>query len=298
MLYSMTGFGDAQLEEEGFSFLVEIRSLNNRFLKISVKLPDIASFAEPEITRIIREDLNRGSVTYTLHLKQTSGSAAMEVNQKALEKYVSSLEQAHQLRGNADWLRVDLGSMLPLPGVCQFRPLSDQENAYLLEKIKEITRQALVRLQEMRAEEGKSLSADLLGQCQVIRENLQSLTGMTGRVLDSYRNRIQDRVNAMLGEANLKLDEDQLMKEVALFAERCDINEESSRLSSHLDQFEMVCQNEKVEQVGRRLDFMTQEMLREANTIASKANDAEISQHVVEIKVAIDRLKEQIQNVE
>ena len=150
----------------------------------------------------------------------------------------------------------------------------------------------------MRAEEGKSLAADLLLQCRVIRDNLQALTGMTDKVLDTYRQRIQDRVNVMLAEANLNLDEDQLMKEVALFAERCDINEEASRLASHLDQFETICLNEQAEQVGRRLDFMTQEMLREANTIASKANDAQISQHVVEIKVAIDRLKEQIQNVE
>lgn len=298
MLYSMTGFGDAQLEEEGYSFLVEIRSLNNRFLKVSVKLPDLVSFAEPEITRIIREELNRGSVTYTLHLKQTSESAAMEVNQGALESYVSSLEQAYQLRGNTEWLGVDLGSMLQLPGVCQSRRLTDEENAYLLGKIQEVSRQALRRLREMRAEEGKSLAEDLLGQCQVIREHLESLLGMTDRVLESYRNRIQDRVNTMLSEASLKLDEDQLMKEVALFAERCDINEESSRLASHLNQFELICRAEPSEQVGRRLDFMTQEMLREANTIASKANDAQISQHVVEIKVAIDRLKEQIQNVE
>jgi len=138
----------------------------------------------------------------------------------------------------------------------------------------------------------------LLFQCRVIRDNLQALSALTDLVLDTYRQRIQDRVNAMLAEANLKLDEEQLMKEVALFAERCDINEEASRLACHLDQFETICRGEQAEQVGRRLDFMTQEMLREANTIASKANDARISQHVVEIKVAIDRLKEQIQNVE
>jgi len=298
MLYSMTGFGDAQREEEGFSFLVEIRSLNNRFLKISVKLPDLVAFAEPEINQIIREELNRGSVNYTLHIKQTSESAAMEVNQGALEKYLASLERAYQLRGSNGWLRVDLASMLLLPGVCQSRQLSDEESSHLLEKIKELTRAALESLRTMRAEEGKSLTADLLQQCQAIRSNLQALCGLTDRVLDAYRQRIQERVNAMLAEANLELDEEQLMREVALFAERCDINEEASRLSSHLDQFESACRNEQAEQVGRRLDFMTQEMLREANTIASKANDARISQHVVEIKVAIDRMKEQIQNVE
>ena len=119
---------------------------------------------------------------------------------------------------------------------------------------------------------------------------------MTDNVVNHYRQRVQQRVDSMLAEANLKLDEDQLAREVAIFAERCDVNEEVSRLESHLEQFSTICSSD--EQAGRRLDFLTQEMLREANTIGSKANDADISQHIVEIKVAIDRLKEQIQNVE
>ncbi|MBN1844078.1 MAG: YicC family protein [Sedimentisphaerales bacterium] len=298
MLYSMTGYGDAQYEDDSFSLLVEIRSLNNRFLKVSVKLPDLAVFAEPEITRIIRQELNRGSVNYVLHLKQMSETAAMEVNRPALEAYLSSLEPSFTLRKGSGWIRVDLAGLVQLPGVCQPRQISDQQHAWLLERIEQLTGEALQRLRAMRAEEGESLAEDLFQQCRLIRQHLQALGGLTDRVLAQYHQRLQDRVNLMLSQANLQLDEEMLRKELALFAERSDINEEISRLGSHLDQFERICRSEQEQQVGRRLDFLSQEMLREANTIASKAGDATISQHVVEIKVAIDRLKEQIQNVE
>jgi uncharacterized protein (TIGR00255 family) len=186
--------------------------------------------------------------------------------------------------------------VLQLPGVCQPREYNEEETTFFLEKIKKLTHEALGQLCRMRREEGQSLLADLHRQGQVIRDNLAAISTLVDTVVDHYRTRLQQRVNQMLAEANLKLDEELLLKETALFAERSDINEEISRLQSHLEQFEQGCQKE--DQAGRRLDFLTQEMLREANTIASKSNDARISQHVVEIKVGIDRLKEQVQNIE
>jgi uncharacterized protein (TIGR00255 family) len=296
MLYSMTGFGSAQLEAEGMSFLVEIKSLNNRFLKTTVKLPEVLSFAEPEVERLIRHELARGSVTYALHLRHTADAGPVEINDAALQSYMKQLQQVLGRYDGKAALNIDLACLLQLPGICVAREYSEDEHKAFLEIIQKLTREALARLRAMRADEGKSLLADLEQQCQAIRENLAALGGMTGEVVDRYRRRIQQRVDMMLAEANLKLDQDLLIKEVAVFAERCDINEEISRLESHLSQFAEACRSD--EQAGRRLDFLTQEMLREANTISSKANDARISQHVVEIKVAIDRLKEQVQNVE
>ena len=296
MLQSMTGFGTAQMEAEGMSLLVEIKSLNNRFLKTSIKLPDALSFAEPEVERLIRQKLSRGSVSYTLHLRHVTDKSAFEINQAALEHYLMSLTQMLTLHGQKGPANIDLATLLQLPGVCQMPQYSEEEYKKLLESIKNLTNQAIERLQDMRTEEGKSLLKDLQQQCQVIRSNLESLKGFTDTVVDQYRIRIQQRVNSMLSEANLKLDEELLAKEVALFAERCDINEELSRLESHLGQFEQAGQSDG--EAGRRLDFLTQEMFREANTISSKANNAQISHHAVEIKVAIDRLKEQSQNVE
>lgn len=295
MISSMTGFGTAQLEAEGISFLVEIRSLNNRFLKIVTKMPEALAFAVPAVEKIIRQELTRGAITYTLHMRYVGELGVFDINQAALEKYLASLEQVRTLRGDKGMMRVDLAEVLQLPGVCQPREYSEEETAFFLETTKKLTQEAIDQLRRMRREEGQSLSADIQRQCQVIRDSLAAVTELADNVVVNYRFRLQQRVDQMLAEANLKLDEDQLLKEVALFAERCDINEEILRLQSHLEQFDQGCRKE---QSGRRLDFLTQEMLREANTIASKANDAQISQHVVEIKVAIDRLKEQVQNIE
>ena len=295
MLHSMTGFGEAQYEAEGISFQVEIKTLNNRFLKTTVKLPDALAFAEPEVERIIRNMLNRGSVTYIVHMRHLEDAGPFEVNPLAVKGYMKQLEQFLDLHDNGA-VHIDLAAILQLPGVCQLRPYSEDEHKFLLDNVKKLTHQALEQLCQMRAEEGESIVADLKKNCRVIQNNLDDLLKFTDKVLQQYHQRIQQRVNGMLADASLKIDEDMLAKEVAMFAERSDINEEISRLRSHLDQFNEICNSDEL--AGRKLDFLTQEMLREANTIASKAGDARISQHVVEIKVAIDRLKEQVQNVE
>ncbi|MCF7958092.1 MAG: YicC family protein [Phycisphaerae bacterium] len=296
MLQSMTGFGDSQHESDGFSFLIEVKTVNNRFLKTSIKLPDVLAFAEMDIERLIRDGLARGSVNYNLHMRQTDTGGALEVNQAAVQSYIKSLQQVRSLVGESKDVTINLSTILQLPGSCQAHEYSEEEHQGFLEIVKSQTLKALERVRKMRTEEGKTIVKDLQGQCSVIKENLDGLANMTAEVVNNYRQRIQLRVNDMLSGQNLKIDEEQLAREVAVFAERSDINEEISRLNSHLNQFEAVCHSD--EQIGRRLDFLTQEMLREANTITSKANNAKISHHVVEIKVAIDRLREQVQNVE
>lgn len=295
MLKSMTGFGDAQLEVDGYSFLLEVKSLNNRFLKTVIRLPDALAALEPEVERLLRQALARGSVTYTLHMRNIGTAGPYEINQAAVEHYLEHLDQIANHRG-PDGLQVDMATVFQLPGVCQVRNFTEEEHRWFLEQLTTLTNQALQKLQTMRSVEGEGLVADLQQNCGIMRQSLEALSGLTHEVVEMYRKRIQSRVDEMLAKANLKLDEEMLRKEVAVFAERCDINEEISRLQSHLDQFDKACEAE--DQAGRRLEFLTQEMLREANTIASKSNYAAISHHVVDIKVAIDRLKEQVQNVE
>ena len=296
MLQSMTGYGEAQHDAEGISFVVEIKSLNNRFLKSSIKLPDALAYLEPHIEHAIRARLSRGSVTCTVHMRYTGEEGALDLNRLALRNYVAQLHEAIGGEPQQADLTIDLATLAQLPGVCQPREYSEAEHEQFLKLVSGLTDQALDALAAMRTEEGKSLFADLQANCQVIRDNLKGLGGLTDLVVQNYRDRIEKRVNALLAEAKLEIDQDTLAREVAIFAERCDVNEEISRLGSHLDQFLDACRSG--EQIGRRLDFLTQEMLREANTIGSKANDSQISQHVVNIKVAIDRLKEQVQNVE
>jgi uncharacterized protein (TIGR00255 family) len=183
-----------------------------------------------------------------------------------------------------------------MPGVCESPAATEELRPRQWEIIERLTNSVLDSVAAMRREEGESLRRDLLSFCGAIRERLSTVTARAPTVIDEYHQRLRTRVSALLKTAELELESETLSREVAVFAERCDISEELSRLSSHLDQFAELCDRE--EQVGRTLDFLTQELLREANTIASKSNDAVIVRNVVEIKGLIDRLREQVQNVE
>ncbi|WP_428938162.1 YicC/YloC family endoribonuclease [Fontivita pretiosa] len=293
MITSMTGFGDAAAERNGTHYSVEIRSLNNRFFKPVIKLPENVQGLEPEIETILRERLVRGSITYILKMRLDSAEAAYHINTKALEAY---LQQLQQIRGLNGMVQIDLASLLQLPGVCQEPRDESDEIARHGDVIRQLTAQAIDKLEAMRRREGQSLFEDLMRHTKLIADNLSEIAKRAPSVIEDYHKRLSQRVNLLLSKAELKVDEVELIKEVAVFAERADICEEIQRLRHHLEAFEHACRFG--EHAGRKLDFITQEMLREANTIASKANDAQIARHIVEIKGAIDRLKEQVQNVE
>jgi uncharacterized protein (TIGR00255 family) len=297
----MTGFGDAHRSENGVAYAVELRSLNNRYLKVTVRLPEELLGLEPELESAVRQQVSRGSVTLTVHFKDTSAAAAYEINEAALRRYLSHLETVER-QAQADLrerggVRLDLGSLLALPGIVQ---PPDQQG--LLDRARpvlhELIDQACGKLLSMREAEGEGLAEDLLRHCGAIRERLDGIETRAPHVVEEYHQKLRDRINELLARAQLETDQVDLVREVALYAERCDISEEVQRLRAHLDQFEGMVKAPPDEAVGRRLDFVVQEMLREANTIGSKANDAQISQTVVEVKGSIDRMKEQVQNVE
>jgi uncharacterized protein (TIGR00255 family) len=293
MIVSMTGFGDATAEQGGTHYSVEIRSLNNRFYKSVIKLPDNVSGLEPELETMLREQLGRGSITYILKMRSQSAEAAYLINTQALDAYLEQLQRIKNVNGN---LNVDLGALLALPGVCQEPRDESDEIERHGPTIRELTGKAIAKLGAMRAREGEALFKDLMKHTQVISSNLSEIAKRAPFVIDDYHKRLTQRVNTLISKAELQVNQADLLKEVAVFAERADISEEIQRLTSHLEAFESACRTG--EHAGRKLDFITQEMLREANTIASKGNDAQIARHIVEIKGAIDRLKEQVQNVE
>ena len=293
MIVSMTGFGDATAEQGGTHYSVEIRSLNNRFYKSVIKLPDNVSGLEPELESLLREQLGRGSITYILKTRSQSAEAAYLINTQALDAYLQQLQQIKNLNGN---LNIDLGALLALPGVCQEPRDESDEIERHGPTIREITTKAVAKLNAIRSREGEALFKDLMKHTQVISSNLSEIARRAPFVIDDYHKRLTQRVNTLISKAELTVNGTDLLKEVAVFAERADISEEIQRLTSHLEAFESACRTG--EHAGRKLDFITQEMLREANTIASKGNDAQIARHIVEIKGAIDRLKEQVQNVE
>lgn len=293
MIISMTGFGDAAAQRDGVHYAVEIRSLNNRYFKSIIKLPDNVSGLEPELETTLRGNLGRGSITYILKMRLDSADAAYHINTQALKSY---LEQLQAVKGIDRLVQIDLASLVQLPGVCQEPRNDTDEISRHGDVIRELTTKAIEKLNGMRAREGKSLFDELMRHVNVISTNLAEIAKRAPSVIEDYHKRLSQRVNQLLSKAELKVNEPDLIKEVAVFAERADIAEEIQRLGHHLKAFEDACR--KDEHAGRKLDFITQEMLREANTIASKANDAQIARHIVEIKGAIDRVKEQVQNVE
>lgn len=293
MITSMTGFGDASCQRDGTHYALEIRSLNNRYFKSVVKLPDPIAGLEPELETMLREKLGRGTITLILKMRVDSAEAAYHINTQALQAYISQLTG---IKGLDDMARIDLATLLQLPGVCQEPHDESDEISRHGPVVRELAQLAVAKLGEMRCREGEALFQDLMKHKNVIAASLAEIEKRAPFVIDDYHKKLSSRVGQLLAKAELQVNQADLLKEVAVFAERADISEEIQRLTQHLKAFEQACRTG--EHAGRKLDFITQEMLREANTIASKANDALIAGHIVEIKGAIDRLKEQVQNVE
>jgi len=294
MINSMTGYGAAEGDMNGVRCAVEIKAVNNRYLRTIVKLPDGVAFLEEDVEKLLRQNLSRGTVNYVLRLKDISADALFEIDEAALRSLMERLSRVRSSAGIDG--TIDIGSLLSLPGIV--RPALP--NQALTERIKavvlKVSKEAIQQLKQMRAAEGSSLEADLKSRCEAIRKDIEQIRTRAATVVQEYAKRLRRRVDELLAEAKLKLDEETLAREVAILADRSDISEELARLDSHLQQFAE--SSRASEQAGRRLDFISQEMLREANTIASKASDTEIIRSVVDIKCQIDRIKEQIQNVE
>ena len=294
MIKSMTGYGQAQGDVNGISYAVEIKSVNNRYLKTAIKLPEILSFLEDDIEKLLRENLSRGTVNYSLRFKDMSGNSFFEIDEKALKSIAKKLSDAASDAGIEGTF--DISNLLDLPGI--IRPVSpdNEELEFIRKKVIEISLQAMEQLREMRSTEGKFLEADLRKHCEAIENDLKKISIRSSTVIQEYTKKLKQRVEILLAEAKLNLDEETLAREVAIYADRSDISEEIARLDSHAQQFKQFCCLN--EQAGRRLDFISQEMLREANTIGSKSSDNEITGYVVDIKCWVERIKEQVQNVE
>jgi len=294
MIRSMTGFGDSSLLVDGAHYAIEIRSLNSKWFKSLIRLPEELQSLEGELEIQLAHRLNRGSIVLTVKYSDCSAAAAAQLNQQAIQCYLDQLLQVEGLGHDA--ARIDLAALLALPGVIV--PDTGQE---LLQQARNVIAQliddACNKLLTMRAREGEVLHRELHQHRQTIAEHLDVVLEKVPAMVELYQQRLQERMENLLEESGAKAREEDLLREVAIFAERSDIAEEVSRLQGHLEQFAEMIDADHGEPTGRTLDFLAQEMLREANTIGSKCMDVEISRRIVEIKGAIDRIKEQVQNV-
>jgi len=291
----MTGHGEAHRHEGGVSVAVEVRTVNNRYFKLSVRTSDGYSSLEPQIEALVRESIRRGTVQINLRIDREASEEDYKLNEKVISGYLKQLEAiGGKSAGQTD--AVVRAAVLSLPGVVS-QPTAGWEKIESQWPLIESTiKEALSSLGRMRTEEGRAMSVDLTGNCRLIGEQLVAIEQRAPLVIEAYRTRIIDRLNKLLEEVGSRIEPADVVREVGMYAERSDISEEIVRLRSHLEQFRTVMTNE--EMGGRKLEFLTQEMFRETNTIGSKANDSEIARHVIEIKTAIERIREMIQNVE
>ncbi|AHF07659.1 YicC/YloC family endoribonuclease [Desulfitobacterium metallireducens] len=293
MANSMTGFGRGEDSGYGYHFTVELKSVNHRFFEASVRLPrNMVSFEE-RIRKFLQEKIQRGRIDVFINVKETEEKKRLvKVDKdlalsydKTLKELALALETAYE---------TDIYRLTALPEVLA---VEDEEmNLDLLwETLNGAVSQALLGFMEMRKIEGEKLAEDLLKRLDTISNEKDQISSLSESMVPDYQNRLRERIQLLLGE-NSVVDEARLANEVAIFADRVSITEELVRLQSHLDQARQTLRSS--EPVGRKLDFLVQEMNREINTIGSKANNVRIAQHVVEVKSELEKIREQVQNLE
>jgi uncharacterized protein (TIGR00255 family) len=297
VLRSMTGYGEARQQGERFTLAIELRAVNGRSLKVTVRAPEPYHLLEPEFEKVIRKTVHRGTVHVQVRCERPAQPGDYRINAAALRSYVEQVRQVCHDLDAAALAPALLGQVLDLPGVVE-EPLSAAERLSddwpVFERVLE---QALAQFNAMRAEEGRAMARELLALRDTVAHHLRQIQERLPLIVPAYRDRLLERVRSLLAEAGANLDADALIREVAIFAERSDVHEEVVRLASHLEQFAEIVQSGG-DSPGSKLGFVQQEMGREANTLGSKANDVQVSRHVVEIKAALEKIKELIQNVE
>jgi len=297
LIRSMTGFGLGEAELDGLTVRVEIRSVNHRFLQARFRLPSEFADLEPRVDALVKKNLSRGAVTLTVNTTRSTAASAVTVDEDLAGRYLKLLTKTAKRYSIEDDLK--LSDLVGLPGVVTTRPDSKshlREGKVLLGAVGE----AIERLLRMRETEGSHLEDDIRKQGKAIEKLRVRIEKRMPKVIRAHFEGMKKRADNLLATEptgkNGGIERADLARELALLAERTDVSEEISRLDSHIGQVNAVL--EKGGEVGRKLDFLVQELYREANTIGSKAGDAKVAHAVVELKTHIERVREQVQNVE
>jgi uncharacterized protein (TIGR00255 family) len=292
VLLSMTGFGEARHQDERLSAVVEVRAVNNRHLKLTARISDPYGALEPDLERLVRETIRRGTVQLMLRVDRPRRADDYRLNLVALASY------RDQLRALQDdpAAPVAVAALLSLPGVVEGRSAAAEDPHEDWPVLSRVVAEALARFQAARAEEGRAMAAELLALGRGIAGHLEQIAARAPQVVSAYQARVTERVQALVKDRGVVIEPKDLIREIAILAERADVAEEVTRLRAHLAQY--VETIHEPESAGRKLEFVVQEMGRETNTIGSKANDVDISRAVVEIKGLLEKVRELIQNVE
>ena len=294
MIKSMTGFGRGEYTDGKRSIIAEIKSVNHRYSDITVKMPRRYTFAEDKIKNAVKDKIRRGKVDVSIIVENiTENDVNIKLNSMLAKQYYDNLTE---LRGEFDLSGdISLQFLASLPDVMKAIPdVEDEEE--ITKAILEAVSEAAANLEKMRAVEGEKLAEDLIAKGEYIKEILDKIAERAPQVVTDYTARMKERIQELVG-SSVQVPEDRILVEAAVFADKCAIDEEITRLNSHLIQLKTII-GEKEQPVGKKLDFLVQEMNREANTIGSKANDITITNYMLEIKSEIEKIREQVQNIE
>ena len=293
MLISMTGFGRAEVQDGDYSYKAEVRSVNNRFIEINTRLPKAFVDLEHPLKKLVKTHCVRGSINVTITLanaNDSSGEWEVKPNLPLATQYVNALKEIQTSLGLEG--KVSIDSVIGLRDVIKIEPITiDPAKESLL---LDIAGSALAALQKMREEEGEHLQKDLSERIDAIEKHAGQIAKCQPDVIQEYKARLKEKTKLL--NDGIEIDESRLAQETAILADRCDITEEITRLSSHLKQFRKLF--DSTEPTGRKLEFITQEINREVNTMGSKSSDTEVANLVIEIKSTLEKIREQLQNIE
>ena len=293
---SMTGFGRGSAPADaagGGSVDVEVRSVNNRFLKVQVRLPDGLAELEPVAEKAVRDRTQRGAVTVSVRLERPASASRLTLATDVLDGYRIDADAYAAVSGVA--APADLSAYLRLPGVVREESPEPVDPAALRPAVDAALTTALDALDDFREREGAAMAAELRDQTAVLRDHLAAVEERAPKLAEEFRLKLHERVAGLLSEAGAEVSPADLTREVIVYADKADVTEEAVRLRTHLDAFDAALTEEAP---GRKLDFLAQELNREVNTVGSKANDADLAGAVVGMKGAVEKLREILQNLE
>ena len=293
MIRSMTGYGKQNLSVGGREYQIEIKSVNHRYLDINVKIPKSISYLEETIKKEISNKIKRGKIDVFVSFENNSEEGRkIEINKQLAKLYIEQLKelaQEEKIESN-----IEVMDIAKIPDVLTIKV--DEENSKIKDEIKQVTQGAVTRILEMKNIEGEKISQDLLQRIRNIQSKIVEISAKSTGLIEEYVVKLEKRVKELL--KNDEVDKSRLAQEVVIYADKCSIEEEITRLKSHIFQFENLISNNQDGAIGKKLDFIIQEMNRETNTIGSKANNLEITNGVIDIKTEIEDIREQVQNIE
>ena len=293
MIRSMTGYGKQSLNIDGREYQIEIKSVNHRYLDINIKMPKTLSYLEETVKKEISEKIKRGKVDVFITYENNSKEGKnITINKELAKLYIEQLKELAEEEKISS--NIEVMEIAKFPDILTIK--ADEEDEKIKQEIIQVTTEATNKIVEMKAIEGEKIAQDLLQRISKIENKIMEISSKSTGLIEEYVVKLEKRIQEILKTE--EIDKSRIAQEVVIYADKCSIQEEITRLKSHIYQFRNLITNNQNETIGKKLDFIIQEMNRETNTIGSKANNLEITNGVIDIKTEIEDIREQIQNIE